>query len=148
MPRAARVWLNEPVEMAWKHLLVLLLVIIAAIWLVQREATAGLEDYSDSNQRETLNSAISRCDQANLQRAYELANRQDGAFRYQLVLDLQPIVNCPPTIDTGHVVLVTKAVQRKYVEMVIDKRCWPKLDPDGSGEIVGCRPLPSASQMP
>lgn len=103
---------------------------------------------SESYQRETLNSAISRCDQANLQRAYELANRQDGAFRYQLVLDLQPIVNCPPTIDTGHVVLVTKAVQRKYVEMVIDKRCWPKLDPDGSGEIVGCRPLPSASQMP
>lgn len=148
MVEGARHWLNSPVEMAWKHLLVLILLVIGGMWLIQRDSRSGLEEYSDASQNETFLSAIGRCDNANLQRAYELANTSDGAERYQLVQDVQPIVNCPPTIRSGETVLVTKSVQSAYVRMVVEDRCWPKISTNGSGEIVGCRPLPSASQKP
>jgi hypothetical protein len=111
-------------------------------------AMAELRSYSDQKATETEASAVVQCDGANLQRSYELANDSDGWQRQHLAEDLQPIINCTASIPAGRRIPVTKSVQDRYVQMVVERRCWPTLGGDTGGEIVGCRELPSASQLP
>lgn len=57
---------------------------------------------------------------------------------------MQPIVNCQKSVRTGSTVLVSLRVERQYVRIVVERRRWPILAPNGT--IDHTEPLPSAVQ--
>lgn len=115
--------------------LLALLVVVGALWFIEWRGDQEVKDF-----------AISNCNRSNLERAYELANRSDGAARLRLARDTQPIVNCEASVEENHGILVSGRVERKYVRLVVKQRLWPTIGLDG--KIANTQALPSRTQRP
>lgn len=128
------------------HLVVALFILFGAFWALEVKQSNSLESFASSLDRQKTEAILDGCRRGNLRSAYELANHSDGSERSRLVREVLPIVNCPRTTTTGHLILVTKTVQDQYVRIVVEKHLWPQVG--YNGEIARVGPLPAKFQKP